>query len=86
MTGGAATAAIAIRGLEKRFDGDDGPPVLGADGVRSALPVFHLFLRANGANAWFGWPDVPEVERLRGEWVVQSPQFMRRNWQRAHRP
>ena len=43
-----------------------------SSGQSLALPVFHLFLRANGANAWFGWPDVPEVERLRGEWVEKG--------------
>jgi peptide/nickel transport system substrate-binding protein len=41
-------------------------------GQSLALPVFHLFLRANAANAWFGWPDVPEVERLRAEWVEKG--------------
>jgi len=25
-------------------------------------------LRANGARAWFGWPDIPDLERLREEW------------------
>jgi len=40
-----------------------------SSGQSLALPVFHLFLRANGANAWFGWPDDPEIERLRGAWV-----------------
>ena len=34
--------------------------------------MFHLFLRANAAQAWFGWPDVPEVERLRAEWVEKG--------------
>ncbi|MEI6161008.1 MAG: ABC transporter substrate-binding protein [Roseococcus sp.] len=43
-----------------------------ASGQSLTLPVFHLFLRANGPNAWFGWPDVPEVERLRGEWVEKG--------------
>ncbi|MBB5689801.1 ABC transporter substrate-binding protein [Roseomonas alkaliterrae] len=43
-----------------------------SSGQSLALPVFHLFLRANGANAWFGWPDVPEVERLRAEWVEKG--------------
>jgi peptide/nickel transport system substrate-binding protein len=33
------------------------------------LPPVHLFLRANGANAWFGWPDDPEIERLRAAWL-----------------
>ena len=40
-----------------------------SSGQSLTLPVFHLFLRANGANAWFGWPDDPQIERLRGEWV-----------------
>ena len=43
-----------------------------SSGQSLQLPVFHLFLRANGANAWFGWPDVPEVERLRAEWVEKG--------------
>lgn len=43
-----------------------------SSGQSLALPVFHLFLRANGTNAWFGWPDVPEVERLRAEWVEKG--------------
>ncbi len=30
-----------------------------------ALPPVHLFLRANGAQAWFGWPDDPAIERDR---------------------
>jgi peptide/nickel transport system substrate-binding protein len=33
------------------------------------MPPVHLFLRANGANAWFGWPDDPEIERLRAAWL-----------------
>ena len=43
-----------------------------SSGQSLALPVFNLFLRANGPNAWFGWPDVPEVERLRAEWVERG--------------
>ncbi|MFL1462733.1 ABC transporter substrate-binding protein [Roseococcus sp. DSY-14] len=33
-----------------------------ASGDALALPPVHLFLRANGANAWFGWPDDPAIE------------------------
>ena len=40
-----------------------------ASGQSLSLPVFHLFLRANGPNAWFGWPDDAEIERLRLAWV-----------------
>jgi peptide/nickel transport system substrate-binding protein len=43
-----------------------------SSGQSLALPVFHLFLRANGDQAWFGWPDVPAVERLRAEWVEKG--------------
>jgi len=25
-------------------------------------------LRANGLKAWFGWPDIPEIEKLREAW------------------
>jgi len=41
-----------------------------SSGQSLALPVFHLFLRANGPNAWFGWPDDAEIERLRAAWVA----------------
>jgi len=43
-----------------------------SSGQSLTLPVFNLFLRANGNSAWFGWPDVPEIERLRGEWVEKG--------------
>ena len=31
-------------------------------------PASHFPLRANGAGAWFGWPDVPRLEALRNQW------------------
>jgi peptide/nickel transport system substrate-binding protein len=40
-----------------------------SSGQSLALPVFHLFLRANGAQAWFGWPEDAEIERLRAAWI-----------------
>ncbi|WP_431285357.1 ABC transporter substrate-binding protein [Humitalea sp. 24SJ18S-53] len=40
-----------------------------SSGQSLAMPVFHLFLRTNGPNAWFGWPEDAEIERLRAEWV-----------------
>jgi len=40
-----------------------------ASGQSLALPVFHLFLRANGPQAWFGWPSDAEIERLRAAWI-----------------
>ncbi|HWL82278.1 MAG TPA: ABC transporter substrate-binding protein [Roseomonas sp.] len=33
-------------------------------------PAGHLGLRANGAKAWFGWPDSPKLEELREEWFA----------------
>jgi peptide/nickel transport system substrate-binding protein len=31
-------------------------------------PAAHFPLRANGAGAWFGWPEVPRLEALRDAW------------------
>ena len=39
-------------------------------GVDQASPAANLMLRANGANAWFGWPDDPKIERLRDAWFA----------------
>jgi len=35
-------------------------------------PAAHLQIRANGANAWVGWPDSPRLEALRTEWLGSS--------------
>jgi peptide/nickel transport system substrate-binding protein len=40
-----------------------------SSGQALTLPVFHLYLRANGPNAWFGWPQDDEIERLRAAWL-----------------
>ena len=40
-----------------------------SSGQALTLPVFHLYLRANGSNAWFGWPQDDEIERLRAAWL-----------------
>ena len=32
-------------------------------------PAGHVFLRGNGKQAIFGWPDAPKVEALRDEWL-----------------
>lgn len=31
-------------------------------------PATHLGLRGNGKSAWFGWPTMPDVEKLRDSW------------------
>ncbi len=39
-------------------------------GADQASPAAHLMLRGSGQNAFFGWPDDPELERLRDQWFV----------------
>ncbi|HYI81790.1 MAG TPA: ABC transporter substrate-binding protein, partial [Acetobacteraceae bacterium] len=41
----------------------------GLDGIN---PGVMTFLRANGPNAWFGWPDLPRLEELRLSWFDTS--------------
>lgn len=49
-----------------------------SSGQALTQPVTHLFLRANGPNAWFGWPDDPEIERLRAAFVEAGDAAERR--------
>jgi peptide/nickel transport system substrate-binding protein len=37
----------------------------GADTIN---PASYNAVRANGDGAWFGWPNVPAVEKLVGDW------------------
>jgi len=39
-------------------------------GVDLANPGVHPLLRANGRQAWFGWPTSPALESLRDEWLA----------------
>jgi peptide/nickel transport system substrate-binding protein len=38
------------------------------DGMTINNPGSNFALRGSGTNAWFGWPDDPELERLRASW------------------
>jgi peptide/nickel transport system substrate-binding protein len=38
-------------------------------GIDLDNPGQHPLLRANGTNAWFGWPTSPALEALRDEWM-----------------
>ncbi len=38
------------------------------EGVAACTPGGNFALRGNGAKAWYGWPDDPELERLRTAW------------------
>ncbi len=33
-----------------------------------STPASNLLLRANGADAWYGWPNSPRLEALRAQW------------------
>jgi len=35
-------------------------------------PAAYTAIRANGDNAWFGWPNSPEVEGARDEWFAAT--------------
>jgi peptide/nickel transport system substrate-binding protein len=40
------------------------------NGLPNFDPASHLGLRANGKQAWFGWPDSPRIEELRKQWFA----------------
>ena len=40
-----------------------------AGGDALDTPPVHLFLRSNGRDAWFGWPEDALIEQLRAEWL-----------------
>jgi len=41
-------------------------------GADMSNPASDPALRGNGAQAWFGWPSAPELERLRSEWLAAT--------------
>ncbi|MBY6089781.1 ABC transporter substrate-binding protein [Pseudooceanicola sp. 502str34] len=42
--------------------------VTSLSGPNNLDPAGHLGLRGNGGDAWFGWPDNPEMEEMRMNW------------------
>ena len=34
----------------------------------ASIPAAYIAIRASGEKAWFGWPDVPEVEKEVAAW------------------
>ena len=42
-------------------------------GIDLGNPAQHPLLRANGRQAWFGWPSSPALEALRDEWLDTEP-------------
>jgi peptide/nickel transport system substrate-binding protein len=43
-----------------------------------ANPAVHFGLSGAGARAWFGWPDIPQLEKLVTEWVRATDQAKRK--------
>jgi peptide/nickel transport system substrate-binding protein len=43
--------------------------ITGWNGIDMTTPVTNQTLRSNGAKAWFGWPDLPDVQGLIDAWV-----------------
>ena len=41
-------------------------------GIAILDPAVNAPLRANGANAWFGWPSDPIIEKLRRQWIFAA--------------
>jgi peptide/nickel transport system substrate-binding protein len=42
-------------------------------------PAVHFALSGAGANAWFGWPHIPQLEKLTVEWVRATDQTRRKH-------
>jgi peptide/nickel transport system substrate-binding protein len=43
--------------------------ITGWSGLDMTTPITNQTLRSNGAKAWFGWPDLPQVQSLIDAWV-----------------
>jgi peptide/nickel transport system substrate-binding protein len=41
-------------------------------------PAVHFGISGAGPNAWFGWPDIPELEKLITDWVRATDQSKRK--------
>jgi peptide/nickel transport system substrate-binding protein len=41
-------------------------------------PAVHFGLSGAGSSAWFGWPDVPQIERLTTDWLRAIDEAKRR--------
>ena len=41
-------------------------------------PAVHFGISGAGLNAWFGWPDVPQIEKLTIDWVGATDQTRRK--------
>jgi len=40
-------------------------------------PAVHFGVSGAGPRAWFGWPEIPEIEKLVTDWVRESDEAKR---------
>jgi peptide/nickel transport system substrate-binding protein len=43
-------------------------------------PAVHFALSGAGAQAWYGWPDIPLIEKLTTDWVRETDQAKRKQF------
>ena len=48
------------------------------DGANIVNPAVHFGLMGDGERAWYGWPDVPLLEKLVTDWVRATDQTKRK--------
>ena len=41
-------------------------------------PAVHFGLSGAGPRAWFGWPDIPQIEKLVTDWVRATDETKRK--------
>jgi len=39
------------------------------DGADVANPAVHFGVEGTGQAAWYGWPDIPQLEKLTTDWL-----------------
>jgi peptide/nickel transport system substrate-binding protein len=52
--------------------------ITGWNGLDMTTPITNQMLRANGAKAWFGWPDLPALQALNEAWLEAPDQDAQR--------
>jgi peptide/nickel transport system substrate-binding protein len=52
--------------------------ITGWNGLDMTTPVTNQMLRANGAKAWFGWPNLPALQALNEAWLEAPDQEVQR--------
>lgn len=58
------------------------PSVIAAPDHRD--PLLANFIRANGKDAWFGWPSDPKIEQIYAEWLSATDPAEQTRLERAY--